>query len=501
MKCLISFTAFFALSGVLMSQPAKTAISLPGSPFGAAAGFLYGYQGVGAYDFMPQLHQLGGGFTKVYLFWNQVEPEKGKYDWKAVDRFVEQLGSPDEGLVGIFSSSQWAVERPSALLPPSPAKNPDDYYRFIYDLVKHCKGRVRYWQNDSEPNNPVYWSGTKEQFVAELKIFYKAVKAADPAATVVGGGYDGLFGPPGTHEFPGQKAGLDFFDYVLKEGRDAFDIFDLRLYGDPYTIVARVDFMRAKMVALGYEKPIICTEYGGPGLFEFPENRKYIPLVTSWSQALAKPDQQGAAAPAATNPIEDLYRKMSELAPQTQMFLQDCPPELDARYQRIQARGLVERNLFALSAGIQKTLYWYLPAMPVTGNARYNLMSVMYGKIGMLELHDKSFTKRYPSADAFERMARTLDGVQQVKRVEIADKPSLFLFAVDRGARGPAYVVWERRDAFSGEDSPAVPFEFLFAGAKAKAQDALGQAIPTQISDGKLRLAVSVTPILIEPAQ
>jgi len=118
-----------------------------------------------------------------------------------------------------------------------------------------------------------------------------------------------------------------------------------------------------------------------------------------------------------------------------------------------------------------------------------------------LELHDKSFTKRYPSADAFERMARTLDGVQQVKRVEIADKPSLFLFAVDRGARGPAYVVWERRDAFSGEDSPAVPFEFLFAGAKAKAQDALGQAIPTQISDGKLRLAVSVTPILIEPAQ
>ena len=260
--------------------------------------------------------------------------------------------------------------------------------------------------------------------------------------------------------------------------------------------------MRAKMVALRYEKPIICTEYGGPGLFEFPENRKYVSLAASWTQSVAKPDQQSAlAAVAATNPIEDLYRKMSELAPQTQMFLQGCPPEVDAKYQRIQARGIVERNLFALAAGVQKTLYWYLPATPVTGDARYNLMSVMYGKIGMLELHEKSYTKRYPSADAFERMARTLDGVRHVKRVELAEKPSIFLFAVDRGARGLAYVVWERRDTFSGEDSPAVPFEFPFMGSKANATDALGQAIPVRALDGKLRLAVSVTPILIEPAR
>src|SRR5262249_34916940 len=159
------------------------------------------------------------------LFWNQVEPEKGKYDWTAVDRFTGQLQKPDEGLIGIFSSSQWAVKRPSAMLPPSPAKNPDDYYRFVYDLVKHCKGRGRYWQNDAEPNNPVYWSGSREEFVAELKVFFKAVKDADPEATVVLGGYDGLFGPPGGQQFPGQQAGLDFFDYALKEGRPAFDIF------------------------------------------------------------------------------------------------------------------------------------------------------------------------------------------------------------------------------------------------------------------------------------
>ncbi len=82
-------------------------ITMPGSPFGIAAGFLYGYQGVKAYDFMPQLRELGSGFTKVYLFWNQVEPQKGKYDWTAVDKFVTQLNSPEEQISPVRGTSQW----------------------------------------------------------------------------------------------------------------------------------------------------------------------------------------------------------------------------------------------------------------------------------------------------------------------------------------------------------------------------------------------------------
>jgi hypothetical protein len=94
---------------------------------------------------------------------------KGKFRWDAVDAFVNQLNSPDEGLIGLFSTSTWAVEKPGMMLPPSPAKNPDDYYQFVHAVVAHCKRRVRFWQNDSEPNNPIYWAGTKEQFVAEIK--------------------------------------------------------------------------------------------------------------------------------------------------------------------------------------------------------------------------------------------------------------------------------------------------------------------------------------------
>lgn len=503
------------LPAVLLSRAAATASSPPagpatdlritmgGSPLGIAWGFLYGYEDVKAQTFMPELRRLGAGFTKIYLIWNQVEPEKGRYDWSAVDAFVDQLKSPEEGLIALFSSSQWAVKRPSALLPPSPAKDPDDYYRFVHDLVKHCKGRVRYWQNDAEPNNPIYWSGTKEEFVAQLKVFHRAVKAADPAAVVVVGGYDGLFGPPGTHQYPNQQAGLDFFEYVIKEGSPAFDIFDLRLYADPYTIPGRVDYMRGRMIALGQAKPIICTEYGGPNFFEFAENRKYIPLVVSYYTSIMKPDDKGKASgdAASENQIKALYDKFDTLAPETQMFMQGCSPELKAKYERIQARGLVMRNVFALSAGVQKTLYWQLIGRDPPKGKRDDLMTLMYGKIGVLDIRDGVVKKRHHLADVFERMARALDGVRQVKRIEIPDKPSIFLFEVDRGNLGSIYVAWDRRDALSGEDSPAVPFDFPWAAGDAIAVDALGQKTPLQVSGGRLHLSVSLTPVFIEPSR
>ena len=474
-----------------------TLLSLPGGPLGIAWGFLYDYLGTPAERFLPAVRELGGGFTKVYLFWNQLEPEKGRYDWSGVDAFVNQLKSPDEGLVALFSSSLWAVKHPAFLLPPSPARNPDDYYRFVHDLVKHCKGRVRYWQNDCEPNNPIYWSGTKEEFVAELKVFYKAVKDADPSAVVVCGGYDGLFGPPGTHPFPNQQVGLDFFDYVLKEGRQAFDIFDLRLYGDPYTIVGRVQIMRQKMEALGYSKPIICTEYGGPAFFQFPENRKYVSLLSSWTQSIAQTSPNGAPQrdSAGSNQIAELYQHMSSLAPETQMFMLGCQPELEVKYDRVQSRGLVTRNLFALCAGVQKTLYWQLADLRTN---RDNMMTLMYGKIGLLGYENGVLRRRYPTADAYQHMAKALAGMREVKQIEVTGKPSIFLFQVDRGDRGPLLVVWERRDELKGENAPGVAFDWEWSSEGATASDVLGQAVPARIEGGKLHLEVSVTPIFIE---
>jgi hypothetical protein len=153
------------------------------------------------------------------------------------------------------------------------------------------------------------------------------------------------------------------------------------------------------------------------------------------------------------------------------------------------------RNLFAFAAGVQKTLYWQL--LDIRGN-RDNMMTLMYGKIGLLGYEDEALKKRFPTAVAFQRMAKALEGVREVKRVDVPGKPSIFLFEVDRGARGPVFVAWERRDEFTGENSPPVPFDCAWNAEKATAVDALGQTVPVGIAGKRLRLEVSLTPVFIE---
>lgn len=488
-------------------HPNRVAPGLPGSPFGIAWYIIYGYLGVPALNYSQQLKELGADFTKIYLFWQQVEPQKGSFDWTAVEAFARQLESPESGLIALFSASRWATEKSSAMLPPSAAKNLDDYYYFVFEVVQRCHGRVRYWQNDSEPSNPVFWASTKEQFAAQTKVFFKAVKDADPNAVVVLGGYDGVFIPPNLPPAPGrrttplphQQVGLDFFDYILKECAGYFDLFDLRLYADPATIVPRIEYMRQRMGALGQERPIICTEYGGPGLFEFPENRKYIHLIDTWSQAVVETDDQGLPSSSGlrSNQIEQLYAEVPSLAPQMQMFMQGCSAELDEKYQRIQSRGLVMRNLFALSAGVQKMIYWELPVAP---GKRDDLMNLMYGKIGLLRLEGGVLKKWSATAEAYARMTRSLAGLRRVTRVLLPDQPSLCLFKVDRGPGVETFVVWEQRDAFSGEDAPAVEHAWPWSARNATATDVFGKNVPVTVAEGRLRVPVSVDPLYINPS-
>lgn len=477
------------------TAPESARIRLPGSPFGIAWGFLYGYSGTKTETFMPAVRAAGAGVTKVYLFWNQIEPEKGRFQWDAVDAFLNQLNSPEEGLIALFSTSTWAVQRPGTMLPPSPAKSLDDYYQFVHALVSHAKGRVRYWQNDSEPNSPVYWAGTKEDFVQELKVFYKAVKDADPSAVVVAGAYDGLFNPPGTHPMPGQEKGLDFFNYVLKEGANSYDLFDLHLYADPYSIPWRVGYIRGRMQAYGYEKPIIGAEYNGPGFYEFPANWKYAPLVMKWLKAVAAGFANGepTAQDAGQAEVAELYARMDKLDPQTQMFMQGCSTQLEEKFGRIQARDLVMRNVLALSAGVQKMLYW---AWHRDSPKRDDVMNLMYGKLTGCQ--DCAPGRGCHFLEAYKRMAKALEGVEAVTRRTVPDHPAIFLFEVRRRGRGPLDIVWEKRDVFSGEDAPATAVDFEWNSQSAVATDTTGQRTPVKIADGRIRLNVSVTPVFIE---
>src|SRR5579884_1832708 len=116
-----------------------------GSPFGVVWGFTYGLQKDGtkgrAEIFMPHVRELGCRSIRLFLFWGQIEPEPGHFDWESVDTFLEQLQPSDEAWVMLGTSSLWATRRSTELLPCSPARDLNAYSYFVQALVQHCQGR------------------------------------------------------------------------------------------------------------------------------------------------------------------------------------------------------------------------------------------------------------------------------------------------------------------------------------------------------------------------
>jgi hypothetical protein len=142
----------------------------PGIRLGIVRSISYGLFGKPD-TFVPQLRELGATLVRVYFFWSQVEPEPGRYTLDAVDAFLEQLDGSEEVWVTVCSSSRWATRQPTEFLPPSPAKDLDAYHRFVDRLVRHCAGRVHYWQCDNEPSNVgLLWAGTAQEYLAQLRV-------------------------------------------------------------------------------------------------------------------------------------------------------------------------------------------------------------------------------------------------------------------------------------------------------------------------------------------
>ncbi|MFL5880094.1 MAG: hypothetical protein ACJ782_08365 [Actinomycetota bacterium] len=443
--------------------------ALDGVRLGIVRGISYGLFGKPD-RFLPQLRELGAGLVRVYFYWSQVEPEPDRWSFDAVDTFLDQLDGSEEVWVTVCSSSRWATRQATDFLPPSPAKDLEAYRRFVDRLVRHCRGRVRYWQCDNEPSNVgLLWAGTAAEYVAQLKVMYQAVKDADPDALVVLGG-----APFGLPESPPDSPDRQFFDVLLADGRDAFDLFDLHLYGEASRIPADIETARGLMRAVGYEKPLVAGEYNAPWPNLYPE-----------------------AAAAMQAAMASLYERMPSLPPQLQMFMRGCPPELEAKRHRINCREIVMRNLLALASGVRRTICWNLaPEIPGYEN-HLSVMDLLFGKLALLDYEGTELSRRHPAADTFALVAGRLTEVDSVVRIEVPGRPSLYLFEVRRRGLGPLLVVWDQRDSFSGEDDPPVAFDWPWPEARAAAVDAFGQPQPAEARDGRVHLEASITPLLI----
>lgn len=460
---------------------------------GIVRGISYGVFGPPG-SFMPQMHALGSRLARVYITWNQIEPQPGHFDWRTVDALLSQLEPGDKLWVTVVTASRWATHLPTDFLPASLPRNSAAYQLFLGALVSRCRGAVAYWQCNNEPSNAGLWAGSATEYAELANVFARTVRHADPKAKIVlgGCGFDVL----GSTADSEQRR---FFDDVLEKARDSFDLFDVHLYDAPQHIPAHIDDARGMMHAHDIDRPVVVGEYGGPTVLGFPELDAPMQSVMAEAFAEGAPSLDSAdLASADETPdrraMRALYAQMAELPPALQMFMQGSPPSLEAKRHRIACREIVTRNLLAMASGVKLTLAWNLA--PEVPNYRdpLNMMGFVSDKLALMDYRRDEIARREPAADAFARFAEMMADATEVKRLET--DMGIVAIEVTR-ARGTLYVFWAEADPVSGEDELPKLVEWLWTEPTAHVCDVFGNAREAVPTSDHLSLGISVTPLFV----
>jgi hypothetical protein len=136
------------------------------------------------------LHDLGFGWTKSFINWEGIEPEKGKFDWVDPDNIVKACSGQN---LNIVMRVQWTPEwaRPKDTPSSHPPTDPQDFANFMKAVATRYKGQVKAYEIWNEQNINYEWGNrnpSPAEYVTLLKAVYPAIKEADPEALVLSGG-------------------------------------------------------------------------------------------------------------------------------------------------------------------------------------------------------------------------------------------------------------------------------------------------------------------------
>ena len=108
------------------------------------------------------------------------EPERGKFDWTVVDRFLATADQNRMAVSGLlFYLPPW-IETDAVKLP---VKDLPGWSEYVSQVVTHSKDRVRYWEVWNETPNFI-GEGKAPDYAQTVVAAYDAAKAADPTCQV-----------------------------------------------------------------------------------------------------------------------------------------------------------------------------------------------------------------------------------------------------------------------------------------------------------------------------
>ena len=136
----------------------------------------------------------------AYVAWPNLEPERGKWNFKTLDRYVDLAEKAGIDLVlPLGLSPTWASARPgepSGYHPGNAAEpqNIEDWRIYVRKVAERYKGRIKNYELWNEVNVKGFYSGSQEKLVELARVAYQTLKEVDPhivfcSPSVVGEGH------------------------------------------------------------------------------------------------------------------------------------------------------------------------------------------------------------------------------------------------------------------------------------------------------------------------
>lgn len=193
--------------------------------------------------------------------WPQLEPERGRWDFKRLDRYLALAKMRDvEVTLPLGLTPTWASARPeekSGYRPGNAAEPVDleDWKNYVRVVAERYKGRIRYYEIWNEPSDKLYFTGDLTILIRLVKEAYLIIKSVDPQAKVVSPGLAG----GGRH--------LEYLDaFLAGGGKQYVDIVGHHFYvykEGPEAMVPLIRDVRRVMQKNGIDdKPLWNTETG-----------------------------------------------------------------------------------------------------------------------------------------------------------------------------------------------------------------------------------------------
>jgi Carbohydrate family 9 binding domain-like/Beta-galactosidase len=224
---------------------------------------------------------LGIDIVRNDLYWGQIQPDGGTWDYHRFDNYLTALESHGIEVDAVLGySPQWAstAEAGSSYeIWANKAPRLDAYLAYVRKSVERYKGRMRYWEIWNEPDI-AFWKSSTEEYLQLFSAASREIKQTNPQALVLNGGFAMVSRAPNP----------DFLE-VFPKAADKSN-WDIWVYHDYLTFAdmfVRNDLSRRLSQSAGLSLPVWVNETGYLSMWPGEERTEAITLVKKYAMAPA----------------------------------------------------------------------------------------------------------------------------------------------------------------------------------------------------------------------